>query len=74
WAWMEDTLKAMFSQRKRTLRKALGTYCKIKRIGAPHLPGIGEELMSRRVFELSPRDFMSIAEELSRIEGNRLGV
>jgi 16S rRNA (adenine1518-N6/adenine1519-N6)-dimethyltransferase len=74
WAWMEDTLKAMFSQRKRTLRKALGTYGKIKRIGAPHLPGIGEELMGRRVFELSPRDFMSVAEELSRIEGNRLGV
>jgi len=74
WAWMNDTLKVLFSQRKRVLRKALETYGKIKRIGSPQAAaGIGQELMSRRVFELSPQDFMLIAEGLSRIEGNRLG-
>ncbi len=74
WAWLDDTLKAMFSQRKRVLRKALETYGKIKRMDTPHIAdAIGQEVMRKRVFELSPKEFKVIAEELSSKQGNRLG-
>lgn len=74
WAWLDDTLKAMFSQRKRVLRKALETYGKIKRMDPPQIAdAIGQEVMGKRVFELSPKEFKVIAEELSSKQGNRLG-
>jgi len=68
WARLDETLKALFSQRRRTLRKALFTYGKMLRTGSPSRPRIDEELMQMRVFELSPPDFLHIAEELGRIE------
>lgn len=74
WAWLDDSLKALFSQRKRVLRKALETYGKIKGIETPEIAGaIGQDAMGRRVFELTPKEFMVIAEELSAKQGNRLG-
>lgn len=73
WPWLDDTLKALFSQRKRKLRKALRTYSKIKRLEAiAVLSGIGMELLEKRVFELTPAEFVWLCEKLREIPGNAI--
>ena len=73
WIWLDDTLKALFSQRKRKLRKALDTYSKLKRL-APGvaLANINEGLLGKRVFELEPSDFLYLSRILKSAPGNSL--
>ncbi|MEM3882989.1 MAG: 16S rRNA (adenine(1518)-N(6)/adenine(1519)-N(6))-dimethyltransferase RsmA [Candidatus Methanomethyliaceae archaeon] len=59
WATLEDTLKLLFSQRRRKLKKALESYCKIKGLDRLDvMKRVDEKFMTRRVFELEPNDFI----------------
>lgn len=61
WAALEETLKILFSQRRRRLKKAIETYCKIKGTDPVRIfENIGEGFLMRRVFELEPEDFLYI--------------
>lgn len=70
WGFLDVTLKALFSQRRRTLRKALETYSKLRKANFKDVARVVEkELMDLRVFELQPSDFIRISaglKELSR--------
>ncbi|MEM4657234.1 MAG: hypothetical protein QXX77_02290, partial [Candidatus Methanosuratincola sp.] len=69
WDALDATLKFLFSQRRRTLRKALETYSKSSGIGRDVLEGgIGRDLLEKRVFELTPSDFLEISRAFSRLE------
>lgn len=68
WKSLDDTLKTLFSQRKRTLRKALETYSKIKRVKFADVSRVVDGgLMESRVFELQPSDFVRLSESLKKI-------
>ncbi|MGQ9759370.1 MAG: 16S rRNA (adenine(1518)-N(6)/adenine(1519)-N(6))-dimethyltransferase RsmA [Candidatus Methanomethylicaceae archaeon] len=65
WTALEETLKLLFSQRRRKLKRAVEVYCKIKgREYAEIVERVGEEFLSRRVFELEPEDFLYLSEVL----------
>lgn len=67
WAALDATLKFLFSQRRRTLRKALETLSKSTGIGRGALEGgIRGSLLEKRVFELSPSDFLEMSRVFSR--------
>ncbi|MEN3062363.1 MAG: 16S rRNA (adenine(1518)-N(6)/adenine(1519)-N(6))-dimethyltransferase RsmA [Candidatus Methanosuratincola petrocarbonis] len=66
WEALDATLKFLFSQRRRTLRKALETFSKSRGMGRGALEGvIGRGLLEKRVFELSPSDFLEISRVFS---------
>jgi 16S rRNA (adenine1518-N6/adenine1519-N6)-dimethyltransferase len=68
WRFLDTTLKALFSQRRRTLRKALETYSKVKKAKFEDVARIvDEELMDLRVFELQPSDFVGLSESLKEL-------
>ncbi len=69
WEDLGETLKALFSQRRRTLRKALATYAKIK--GDPgRVPDLGlGPLLDVRVFMLAPEEFVRINRALRGARG-----
>jgi len=70
WKFLDGTLKMLFSQRRRTLRKALETYSKIKRERFEDVARVvDEELMDTRVFELQPSDFVRLSEDLKKVSG-----
>lgn len=65
WPALEDTLKLLFSQRRRRLKKAIEVYCNIKGKDYSGILGrVGEGLLGRRVFELEPKDFLYLSEVL----------
>jgi 16S rRNA (adenine1518-N6/adenine1519-N6)-dimethyltransferase len=67
WAALDATLKFLFSQRRRTLRKALETLSKSTGIGRGALEGGSRgSLLDKRVFELSPSDFLEMSRVFSR--------
>ncbi|MEJ5292976.1 MAG: 16S rRNA (adenine(1518)-N(6)/adenine(1519)-N(6))-dimethyltransferase RsmA [Candidatus Methanosuratincola sp.] len=67
WVVLDATLKFLFSQRRRTLRKALETFSKAKGIGREALEGeIRHALLEKRVFELSPGEFLEVSRAFSR--------
>lgn len=61
WAALDKGLKALFSQRKRTLRKALSTIC---RGGAADWEGELGGLLAKRVFELSPAELARVCSSI----------
>jgi 16S rRNA (adenine1518-N6/adenine1519-N6)-dimethyltransferase len=70
WKFLDGTLKMLFSQRRRTLRKALGTYSKIKKARFEDVARVVDEgLMDARIFELQPSDFVRISESLKKVSG-----
>jgi 16S rRNA (adenine1518-N6/adenine1519-N6)-dimethyltransferase len=72
WKELDDVLKFLFSQRRRTLRKALRTYSKVRGVDTTEVLGGGlEGGGDRRVFELTPEDFLEMARQLAvaRAEG-----
>ena len=70
WRFLDGTLKTLFSQRRRTLRKALGTYSKIKKTKFEDVARVVDEgLMDTRVFEIQPSDFVRISESLKKVSG-----
>ena len=68
WRFLNATLKALFSQRRRTLRKALETYSKVRKVKFEDVVSVvDEELMDLRVFELQPSDFIRLSEGLKEL-------
>ncbi|MBC7120433.1 MAG: ribosomal RNA small subunit methyltransferase A [Candidatus Methanosuratus sp.] len=67
---LDATLKFLFSQRRRTLRKALETFSKISGGRRAEIDAkIRSEMLEKRVFELSPRDFIEISRAFAEQEG-----
>lgn len=59
WNNLEDILKILFSQRRRKLKIALDTYCKINKMNYNELLNmIDKELLEKRVFEIKPEEFI----------------
>jgi len=70
WRFLDGTLKTLFSQRRRTLRKAMATYSKIKKVEFEDIAKVIDEgLMDTRVFEIQPSDFVRISESLKKVSG-----
>lgn len=68
WPSLDATLKLLFSQRRRTLRKALETLSKSAKVERDALESrFGTELLGRRVFELSPLEFVKISMALKGV-------
>jgi len=68
WKALDATLKFLFSQRRRTLRKALETFSKSRGMDRALLEAmIGVGMIEKRVFELSPGDFLEISRAFSRL-------
>lgn len=58
---LEETLKALFSQRRRVLRKALEAYSKIRSVDkAVATRAIPPPLLGKRVFEITPMEFLEL--------------
>lgn len=78
WEGLDMVLKFLFSQRRRTLRKALATYSKVRGADTSKvLEGGLKELGDCRIFQLRPEDFLGIARQLvgeRAGEGTRRGV
>lgn len=69
---LEATLKALFSQRRRVLRKAMGAYAKITGVDRDRAVGaVPARLLGRRVFELTPQEFIELAMCLKGAAGER---
>jgi 16S rRNA (adenine1518-N6/adenine1519-N6)-dimethyltransferase len=67
---LEGTLKALFSQRRRVLKKALRAYAKIR--GADEALAVAvvpPDLMGKRVFEISPAEFLELDRRLRGAKG-----
>ncbi|MDI9644972.1 MAG: rRNA adenine N-6-methyltransferase family protein, partial [Candidatus Verstraetearchaeota archaeon] len=65
WTNFDSALKFLFSQRKRTLRKALETYSKVSGEKMSVVEErIAKELLTKRVFELTPSEFVEISTAL----------
>lgn len=65
-----DTLKALFSQRRRLLKKALVAYAKIT--GADEalaVAAVPPGMLGKRVFEMSPSEFLELGMLLKKAEG-----
>ncbi|MGA2573446.1 MAG: 16S rRNA (adenine(1518)-N(6)/adenine(1519)-N(6))-dimethyltransferase RsmA [Candidatus Methanomethylicaceae archaeon] len=68
WEFLNETLKLLFSQRKRKLRRALETYSKIKKLNFVEVAGGFEEnLLETRVFQISPHGFVTISSRLKAL-------
>ncbi len=62
WSNLEDILKILFSQRRRKLKVALNTYCKISKMNYNELLGIiDKELLEKRIFEIKPEEFIYLS-------------
>jgi len=62
WKCLDEALKFLFSQRRRTLRKALETYSKVRHVELSCLlEGAGEDMIKTRVCELRPEEFVRIS-------------
>ncbi len=58
---LEATLKALFSQRRRVLKKALVVYAKISGADrAVAISSVRAELLTKRVFEMTPEEFLEV--------------
>lgn len=58
---LDGTLKALFSQRRRSLRKALVAYEKLRGLGrGKALAAIEPPLLEKRVFEITPEEFLAL--------------
>jgi 16S rRNA (adenine1518-N6/adenine1519-N6)-dimethyltransferase len=69
WEFLDDTLKLLFSQRKRKLRRALEAYSKIKKLNFGDVTGGFEEsLLETRVFQINPPSFVMISSKLKALE------
>jgi 16S rRNA (adenine1518-N6/adenine1519-N6)-dimethyltransferase len=67
---LEGTLKALFSQRRRVLKKALGAYAKISGADrAMATEAVPPDLLVKRVFEISPAEFLELDRCLRRAKG-----
>jgi len=69
---LEGTLKALFSQRRRVLKKALRAYAKIS--GADReraIAAVPPGLMGKRVFEISPAEFLELDRRLKGAKGDK---
>lgn len=61
-ASLEGTLKALFSQRRRNLRKALVAYAKIRSVNRERASAaVAPSLLGKRVFELTPAEFLDLS-------------
>lgn len=61
-ASLEGTLKALFSQRRRKLRKALVAYAKIRSTNRERaVAAVAPSLLGKRVFELTPTEFLDLS-------------
>lgn len=68
WEFLDETLKLLFSQRKRKLRRALETYAKIKKLNFREVAGGFEEsLLETRIFQISPPGFVIISGRLKAL-------
>ncbi|MCX8182279.1 MAG: 16S rRNA (adenine(1518)-N(6)/adenine(1519)-N(6))-dimethyltransferase RsmA [Candidatus Methanomethyliaceae archaeon] len=68
WANLEETLKILFSQRRRKLKKAIEIYCKIKGLDPIDVVRrVDEKFLARRVFELEPNDFIYLSRAIGGI-------
>jgi 16S rRNA (adenine1518-N6/adenine1519-N6)-dimethyltransferase len=64
-ASLEGTLKALFSQRRRNLRKALTAYAKIRSTNRERaIAAVAPSLLGKRVFELTPAEFLDLSRRL----------
>jgi 16S rRNA (adenine1518-N6/adenine1519-N6)-dimethyltransferase len=74
WKFLDSTLKTLFSQRRRILRKALETYSKVKKAKFEDVARVVDDrLMDFRVFELQPSMFVRLSESLkesSRVQAS----
>jgi 16S rRNA (adenine1518-N6/adenine1519-N6)-dimethyltransferase len=60
-ASLEEMLKALFSQRRRVLKKALVAYAKIRRVDRElAIVATPQYLLVKRVFEISPAEFLEL--------------
>jgi 16S rRNA A1518/A1519 N6-dimethyltransferase RsmA/KsgA/DIM1 with predicted DNA glycosylase/AP lyase activity len=61
----------LFSQRRRTLKKALETYSKVRKVNFEDVVRvIDRRLMDLRVFEIQPSDFIRINEALKEMNNS----
>jgi 16S rRNA (adenine1518-N6/adenine1519-N6)-dimethyltransferase len=68
WGFLDETLKLLFSQRKRKLRRALETYSKIKKLNFGEvIREFEESLLETRVFQISPPSFVMISTRLKAL-------
>jgi len=72
WVKLDETLKVLFSQRRRKLRKALQTYSKMMGVEfgeviARVCEGIDPIDLGRRVYELQPTEFVRLSRRLGDI-------
>lgn len=66
WPSLDATLRFFFSQRRRTVRKAIETYSKIHGTVRSVLEDrVGKEILRKRVFEISPEEFVEISRALA---------
>lgn len=71
WAPLSAILKLLFSQRRRTLKKALETYSKVRKVNFEDVVRvIDRRLMDLRVFEIQPSDFIRINEALKEMNNS----
>jgi 16S rRNA (adenine1518-N6/adenine1519-N6)-dimethyltransferase len=73
WKTLEDVLRILFSQRRRKLKVALYTYCKINKMNYNELISlVDRELLERRVFEIKPEEFIHLSNLIkNKSEGNK---
>jgi 16S rRNA (adenine1518-N6/adenine1519-N6)-dimethyltransferase len=72
WGALDRTMKFLFSQRRRTLRKAIDTYSKVNGVDASRLfDGKLKGMIDSRVFELRPEDFVLISRQLRKLDRAR---
>jgi len=64
---VRSIIRAIFTQRKQTLRRALGSVLRDEVIREQVAQKVPESLLSRRVFQLSPSELLEVAELISSI-------
>lgn len=63
---LEGSLKALFSQRRRVLKKALVAYAKIMGVDRERATAaVPARLLGRRVFEITPKEFLELSRSLA---------
>lgn len=60
-----DLVRALFSQRRRKLKGVLNRYLKARYPKKAQTTSLGSSLIDKRVYELSPSEFISLANEIA---------
>ncbi|MFQ5998403.1 MAG: 16S rRNA (adenine(1518)-N(6)/adenine(1519)-N(6))-dimethyltransferase RsmA [Candidatus Bathyarchaeia archaeon] len=67
WKTLEDIVRVMFSQRKRTLRKALKTWSRLRLSSRDVSSYVSQRLLDKRIFQLEPSQFEEISNSVQEI-------